>query len=299
MSDVRAPSILEEGEGIVIERVDRWTLHKWSLVVSVCTVFVYGTAGLVCAVLTFFRAWPGADVMYVADFDLLVLLTLASSILLLTALVGLSGTILNSRPLLAIYALLLWPAFFSLLALGYPSYKRYSFALDRKLSRAWSEWYTPLGRLAIQDALACCGFANALHEAVPSMRCYPRTPLPGCKGPLLRFERGNLATVWSTVFSLVPLHIVNLFVALLCANHVTRTFGKGIMPKRYRLNADDVRADAEVLMKAVGGLRPVARPGFARASSSAAFREDKYDDRDRWEARSKARSSASSRARRR
>ncbi len=54
VSDVRPPSILEEGEDILIERVDRWTLHKWSLVASVCTVFVYGTAGLVCAVLTFF-----------------------------------------------------------------------------------------------------------------------------------------------------------------------------------------------------------------------------------------------------
>ena len=53
--DVRAPTILEEGEDIVIERVDRWTLHKWCLVASVCTVFVYGTAGLACAVLTFFR----------------------------------------------------------------------------------------------------------------------------------------------------------------------------------------------------------------------------------------------------
>ena len=237
--------------------------------------------------------------MYVADYDLLILLTLASSILLFTALVGLSGTLLNSRPLLAIYALLLWPAFFALLALGYPSYKRYSFALDRKLSRAWSEWYTPLGRLAIQDALACCGFANALHEAVPSARCYPRTPLPGCKGPLWRFERDTLSTVWSTVFALVPLHIVNVCVALLCANHVTRTFGKGITPKRYRLNADDVRADAEVLVQAMGGLRPVARPGFARAPSSAMFREDKtyYDrpaDMRRWDSQSKASSPSSS-----
>ena len=242
--------------------------------------------------------------MYVADYDLLILLTLASSILLLPALVGLSGTLLNSRPLLAIYALLLWPAFFALLALGYPSYKRYSFALDRKLSRAWSEWYTPLGRLAIQDALACCGFANALHEAVPSARCYPRTSLPGCKGPLWRFERATLSTVWSTVFALVPLHIVNVCVALLCANHVTRTFGKGITPKRYRLNADDVRADAEVLVQAMGGLRPVARPGFARAPSSAMFREDKtyYDrpaDMRRWDSQSKGSShsgSGSSRA---
>ena len=71
--DVRAPTILEEGEDIVIERVDRWTLHKWCLVASVCTVFVYGTAGLACAVLTFFRGTtiliPSASplVIYCAD----------------------------------------------------------------------------------------------------------------------------------------------------------------------------------------------------------------------------------------
>lgn len=47
--------LLEEGAGLGFERVDRWTLHKWCLVLSVCTVFVYGTAGLVCAVLTWFR----------------------------------------------------------------------------------------------------------------------------------------------------------------------------------------------------------------------------------------------------
>ncbi len=56
--------------------------------------------------------------MYVADYDILVLITLASSILLLTFLVGISGALLNSRPLLAVYALLLWPALVSLLASG-------------------------------------------------------------------------------------------------------------------------------------------------------------------------------------
>ncbi|KAI0770672.1 hypothetical protein C8Q74DRAFT_1333987 [Fomes fomentarius] len=241
--------LLEEGAGLGIERVDRWTLHKWCLVLSVCTVFVYGTAGFVCAVLTWFRAWQFADVMYVADYDILVLLTLSSCILLLTALVGLCGALLNSRPLLAVYALLLWPALFSMLAIGYPAYKRYAFSLDRKLSGAWSEYYTPLGRRVIQDALGCCGFYTPLHSASPSSRCYPRTSLPGCKGVLWQVERENLATVWSTVFALVPVHIGNVIVALLCANHVTRTFGKGITPKRYRLSGEDVQADAEVLMK--------------------------------------------------
>ena len=50
-----AAALLEEGAGLGVERVGRWTAHKWCLVLSVCTVFVYGAAGLVCAVLTWFR----------------------------------------------------------------------------------------------------------------------------------------------------------------------------------------------------------------------------------------------------
>ncbi|KAM5540801.1 hypothetical protein V8D89_005445 [Ganoderma adspersum] len=271
-----AASTLEGGEdGLGMDRPGRWTPHKWCLVFSVCTLLVYGGAGLVCSILTWFRAWRGAEVMYVADYDLLVLLTLASSILLLAFLVGIAGALLNSRPLLACYALLLWPAFLALLAVAYPAYKRHAYALDRKLSLAWSAYYTPRGRLAIQDALHCCGFFSALHAASPSSTCYPRTPLPGCKGPLWRVERERLATLASTLFALVPLHVLNIAIVLLCANHVTRTFGKGIMPKRYRLNVDDVRADAAALLgAAMGREKSVLRhPGLARAPSSRTFRE--------------------------
>ena len=166
--------------------------------------------------------------------------------------------------------------------MSYPAYKRATYALDRKLSLAWSEYYTPLGRLTIQNTLRCCGFLSALHDAAPSALCYPRTPLPGCKGALWRFQRAWLGTLWRALFALVPLHILNIFVALLCANHVTRTFGKGITPRRYRLCAEDVRADALGLMKVLRerGVGPVRRPGVARAGSSAvSFREDKmrYD----------------------
>jgi hypothetical protein len=34
---------------------ERWTTHKWCLLLSVCTLYGYGGAGLVCAILTWFR----------------------------------------------------------------------------------------------------------------------------------------------------------------------------------------------------------------------------------------------------
>ena len=181
--------------------------------------------------------------MYVADSDILILVTLCGSILLFTALVGITGTFLNSRPILATYAVLLWAAFISMLAIGYTAYKRSAFALDRKLNLAWSQWYTPVGRLMIQDSLRCCGFYSALHDATPSPRCFARTMLPGCKSKLYRFEAHNLQRIWAAVFGLVPLHIANMIVALLCANHVTETFGKRIMPKKYWLSKADLTGE--------------------------------------------------------
>ncbi|KAJ7017642.1 hypothetical protein C8F04DRAFT_925848, partial [Mycena alexandri] len=86
--------------------------------------------------------------------------------------------LLNSRPIIAVYTPLLWPAFASLVAIGYLAYKRATFALDH------SQYYTPLGRLFIQDAVRCCGFYSALHEATPRKHCCPRTALSGCKGKL-------------------------------------------------------------------------------------------------------------------
>jgi len=222
-------------------------------------------------------AYEQAGVMVVADNDILVLITLSSSILLFCFLVGMSGTILNSRPILAVYAILLWPAFLSIVIIGYTAYKRDAFSLDRKLNLAWSQWYTPLGRLILQDSLRCCGYYDALHEATASNQCYPRTPLPGCKGKLLRYERENLATIWSTAFALVPVHIINIFVSLLCANHITRTFGKGIMPKRYWLSNADLHADAERFKEASSETRAVARPGPARQPLSTVFREDREE----------------------
>ncbi|TCD65782.1 hypothetical protein EIP91_002221 [Steccherinum ochraceum] len=269
-----AGTLLGEGEGLGIDWPDRWTKHKWCLMLSVCTIFLYGLGGLVYSVLTWFQTWMYADVMSITDYDILVLITISSGLLLFTFLIGITGTILNSRPILAIYALLLWPAFASILAIGYTSYKRSTFALDRKLNFAWSQWYTALDRLIIQNALHCCGFYDSMHEVTSSKTCYVRTNLPGCKAKLLAFEKANLERIWVVAFSLVPLHIFNIFVALCCSNHVNVQFGKGIMPKRYRLKGEDVRKDAERILGAVG---TVARPGIVRSPSSSVFREDKVE----------------------
>ena len=87
---------------------------------------------------------------------LFLVITLASTLLLLTALVGLAGTLLNSRASLAFYALLLRLSFVPVLLVGYASYKREAFALalDRKLNMAWSQRYDDLGRLLIQESVS-------------------------------------------------------------------------------------------------------------------------------------------------
>lgn len=45
-----------EKNGLGMGRVDRWTVYKWCLFFSICSIFVYGTAGLVCALLTWFKS---------------------------------------------------------------------------------------------------------------------------------------------------------------------------------------------------------------------------------------------------
>jgi hypothetical protein len=104
---------------------------------------------------------------------------------------------------------------------------------------------------------------------------------------LLRFERENLAAVWSAAFAIVPLHILNMVVALLASNHVTNTFGKGLTPPRYRLRGVDVMAQAEALFSVMPTaskeetlpIRPVLIPKTSLTSSRATFREDRND---RW-----------------
>lgn len=132
---------------------------------------------------------------------------------------------------------MLWISFAFIVAPGYVSYKRKNFNLEGKLNNLWSRQLNLSSRKKVQDSLNCCGYFSPFVEAVSSPRCYSRSILPGCKGKLLRFERETLLKIYAIAFGLVPLHLGLIFISLLCSNHVTYRFGKGIIPKAYRLNA--------------------------------------------------------------
>ena len=85
--------------------------------------------------------------------------------------------------------------------------------------------------------LDCCGYFSPFIEATTSNTCYARSTLPGCKSRYLKFERKVLKNWYIAAFAIVPAHLAIIVTALLCANHVTYRFGKGLMPKRYRLDA--------------------------------------------------------------
>ncbi|CAE6486831.1 unnamed protein product [Rhizoctonia solani] len=237
--------LLGYGEtGAVVEWPNAWTPEKWALLLSVCSVFVYGLTALVLVLMTWFGIWPKSIIMRIVDYDILVTITSASLIVFGTSLFGICGTLLNSRPLLAIYCVLLWPSFAAMLVVGYTSYRRSAFALPSKMDQAWSQKFGEEDRIILQYSLNCCGYWSPEHSAASSPFCFTRSPLPGCKSRLIRFERTSLGRYYTWTFSLVPLHILNIITALLCSNHVNRLFGKGLTPWKYRLRIEDVRANA-------------------------------------------------------
>jgi len=218
--------------------------------------------------LTKMTAWELAEVMLIADSDVLILTTIAGTIIMLTALTGMIGTMLNSRSILAVYAVLTWSALIAIFVVGQISYRRSAFALDRKLNLSWSRYYTTLGRLVIQNSFQCCGYYTPLHEATQSDTCNAHVTLPGCKRSLYRFEQENLKLIWTVAFALVPLHIINIIVAVLCANHVTVTSTLA----GQRRSEDDAFSEIRALLHDKDYLK---KPAISRASSGGKFREDR------------------------
>ena len=166
--------------------------------------------------------------------------TVAASVGVFTALVGWAGILLNNRAFISVYTLFLWITFGLMVTPGYLSYKRITFNLEGKVNSQWSRALGVIGRLRIQNELQCCGYFSPFVEATISQTCYARSQLEGCKGPYLRFQRFLLLRWYVASFALVPVQLLCIYAALLCGNHVTYRFGKGMMPKRYRLNQESM-----------------------------------------------------------
>jgi hypothetical protein len=185
---------------------------------------------------TWFDVWEHADVVRVANHLELIMSTLAASLGVLSSLIGWAGILLNNRSFLAVYTFMLWITFGAIAIPGYITYKRRTFNLEGKINAQWSRQLGPDGRLRVQNQLGCCGYFSPFVEATVSQTCYARSVLPGCKLGFLNFERMVLGRWYLIAFALVPLHIGVIFVGLLCSNHITYRFGKGMMPKAYRLS---------------------------------------------------------------
>ncbi|TFK56319.1 tetraspanin Tsp2 family [Heliocybe sulcata] len=216
----------------------RWNKFKWALFFGNSLLSIYSLVALIFCLLTWFNVWARADIVRVGDRTELILSTMAASLGIVTSLIGWAGILLNNRSFLATYTFLLWICFALLVTPGYISYKRRTFNLEGKTNSQWSRNLGADGRLRIQNQLNCCGYFSPFIEATVSQSCYARSILPGCKGAYISFQRKVLERWYTVAFALVPLHIAIMVIGLLCSNHVTYRFGKGMMPKAYRLNLD-------------------------------------------------------------
>lgn len=191
---------------------------------------------LIFCLLTWFNVWKHADVVRVGNRTELIVSTLAATLGIITCIVGWAGILLNNRSFLAVYTFLLWITFIFLAIPGYLTYKKRTFNLEGKVNAQWSRDLGAEGRMRIQNQLLCCGYFNPYMEATISQTCYSRSILPGCKSRYINFEKGVLTKWYTVAFSIVPFHIFTMVAGLVCANHVTFRFGKGMMPKAYRLS---------------------------------------------------------------
>ena len=201
---------------------------------------MYSLVATVFCLLTWFNVWRYADVIRVGNRSELIVSTLAAVFGVATSLVGWAGILLNNRSFLAVYTFFLWICFGLLVVPGYMTYKWRTFNLEGKINAQWSRDLGDSGRLRIQNELGCCGYFGPFVEATVSQTCYARSILPGCKRAYLVHQRFVLKKWYTVAFSLVPLHITVMVAGLLCSNHVTYRFGKGMTPKAYRLSMNSM-----------------------------------------------------------
>jgi len=248
----------------------RWTKFKWILFFANVLLTIWSLTGFIFCLLTWFLVWEKADVVRQGNKEELILSTIAAGCGIVTSLVGWSGILLNNRSFLAVYTAILWIVFAFLVTPGYITYKKRTFNLEGKVNKQWSQQLGTSGRLIVQNQLECCGYFSPFVEATVSQTCYARSILPGCKGPYIRYQRVALKRWYIAAFGLVPIQLFTMIAGLVCSNHVTYRFGKGMTPKAYRLSMNSMAVImdnyANQLAEQYGG--DVATEVLARSKSN-------------------------------
>ncbi|KAJ7623347.1 hypothetical protein FB45DRAFT_752274 [Roridomyces roridus] len=216
----------------------RWTRFKAILFVANIVLAVWSLTALLFIILVWLHVLEDSPIITVANTLELRLSTAAAAVAFAVSLLGFPGILLNNRPFLAVYTFMLWVVFGLLVVPGYVTYKRRNLNIEGKINQQWSQELGAAGRLVVQNMLGCCGYFSPFVEATVTPTCYARSVLPGCKADFLAFERRTLERWYTISFALVPVQIAIIVSGLLCSNHVTYRFGKGMMPKAYRLSKE-------------------------------------------------------------
>jgi hypothetical protein len=218
-------------------KTGRFNQFKWALIAANTVLTAYSLAGFVAVMLTWANYFPNANVVLIVNKTELILATVAMCLCMVTAVIGWTGILLNNRAFLAVYALFLWISLAFIVSPGYIAYKKRTFNLSGKMNRLWSQQLSLGDRRMIQTVLTCCGYYSPYIEAAADgNRCYARSLLDGCKGPLIDFQRSALRNFYTAAFGVVPAHLACIVITILCANHITYRFGKGVTPARYRVD---------------------------------------------------------------
>jgi len=188
------------------------------------------------------RTSPRVEQAYAAVATSLSILILLNSLLAHSAFLRVRTT----QRYLGLYTVLLWPCLALAAAVGYIAYIEREFRLEQKLNQTWRVIGLD-GRLAVQANFACCGYNECAQraqagltcspsvESALSPTCWPRSQLPGCKAPLLRWLRPNLYFLFALAFTVCGLlfALIGLFVIFSNSTNPP-TFGRGVAPIAVR-----------------------------------------------------------------
>ncbi|KAK3809335.1 MAG: hypothetical protein J3Q66DRAFT_288094 [Benniella sp.] len=143
---------------------------------------------------------------------------------IIISIIGYIGIFAQSRKILTVYTVLLWPLFALLTTIGYISFRRSQINLYQKLKVSWINEYSRDDRLVIQNSLSCCGFRSVNDFPSYDLHCFPGAPRPSCDGRFLRYQQNFLSDTSSAAFQLLAVQLLIMIVALLCSNHVDNMF---------------------------------------------------------------------------